>query len=176
MINGRQSMPKRAMPREETGNPSSHMPIQKIFIGGLKGKSIGKEDLDEYFGQFGKIKDSVVMTDKATGNPRGFAFVDFDPVDKIILEKDHSIKGAKLEVKKAMPRDSDVPAMRGGRGGPGGRGGFGGGRASFGGGMGGGMGGGFGGGMGGGFGGGMDSGFGGGYGGGMGGGFGGGGM
>ena len=35
-----------------------------------------QEDLDEYFGQFGKIKDSVVMTDKATGNPRGFAFVE----------------------------------------------------------------------------------------------------
>ena len=49
-------------------------------------------------------------------------FDDYDPVDKIILEKNHSIKGSKLEVKKALPRDADMPAMRGGRGGQGGRG------------------------------------------------------
>ena len=35
-----------------------------------------QDDLDDYFGQFGEIKDSVIMVDKATGNPRGFAFVE----------------------------------------------------------------------------------------------------
>ena len=48
-------------------------------------------------------------------------FDDYDPVDKIILDKNHSIKGAKLEVKKALPRDAtEMPGMRGGRGGAGG--------------------------------------------------------
>jgi RNA recognition motif-containing protein len=32
--------------------------------------------LDEYFSQYGKIKDSVIMVDKGTGQPRGFAFVE----------------------------------------------------------------------------------------------------
>ena len=50
-----------------------------------------------------------------------FQFDDYDPVDKIILQKEHKVKGAKLEVKKAMPRDADAGPMRGGRGG-GGRG------------------------------------------------------
>ena len=35
-------MPKRALPREETGHASAQMPIQKIFIGGLKDPSIAK--------------------------------------------------------------------------------------------------------------------------------------
>ena len=35
-------MPKRAMPREETQNAGSQMPIQKIFIGGLRDHPIAK--------------------------------------------------------------------------------------------------------------------------------------
>ena len=35
-----------------------------------------QEDLDSYFGAFGNIKDSVIMVEKATGKPRGFAFVE----------------------------------------------------------------------------------------------------
>jgi len=147
-INGRQCQPKRAVPREDAGNPTSGAAIQKIFIGGIKDKPITKEDIDEYFGKYGTIKDSVIMVEKGTGKPRGFAFVefdDYDPVDKIILEKSHRIKDCSVEVKKATPRNADMGAghmMGGGRGG------------GFGYGMGGGMGPGFGGGYGMGFGGG----------------------
>lgn len=153
-INGRLAQPKRAVPREEAGNPTSGAAIQKIFIGGIKDKPITKEDIDEYFGQFGTIKDSVIMVEKGTGKPRGFAFVefdDYDPVDKIIGLKNHKIKDCPVEVKKATPRNADMGGgpMMGGGGGGGGRGGFG-----YGGGMGGGMGGGYGGGYGMGFGGG----------------------
>merc|ERR1719419_75570 len=119
MINGRAAQPKRAMPRDEMSGTGAQMPIMKIFIGGIKNKNITKKDLDEYFGKYGKIKDSVVMIDKATGNPRGFAFVefdDYDPVDKIILDREHKVNGARLEVKKATPREKDLP--EGAKGGP----------------------------------------------------------
>jgi len=144
-INGRQCQPKRAVPREDAGNPTSGAAIQKIFIGGIKDKPITKEDIDEYFGKYGTIKDSVIMVEKGTGKPRGFAFVefdDYDPVDKIILEKTHKIKDFSVEVKKATPRNADAgpgPMMGGG-----GRGGFGGGYGMGGGGMPGGYGGGYG--------------------------------
>ena len=35
-----------------------------------------QEDIDEYFGKYGTIKDSVIMVEKGTGKPRGFAFVE----------------------------------------------------------------------------------------------------
>jgi len=153
-IDGRQVQPKRAVPREET-NPASHMAIKKIFIGGLKDKPINEDDIKGYFCQFGNITDCVLMKDKATGNPRGFAFVEFDdhdPVDKMMVKKiAHKINDVTIDVKKAIPKDAEMGAMGGG---PGGRGGGRGGRGGGGGmgGFGGGMGGGFGGGMGGGYG------------------------
>lgn len=166
-IDGREVQPKRAVPREET-NQASHMAIKKIFIGGLKDKPINEDDIKNYFSQFGTITDCVLMKDKATGNPRGFAFVEFDdhdPVDKMMVKKIvHKINDVAIDVKKAIPKDAEM----GGGGGMGGRGGGRGGGM-----MGGGFGGGRGGGMGGGYG--MGGGMGGGYGmGGMGGGMGGG--
>merc|ERR1719193_1823404 len=135
-------------------NPASHMAIKKIFIGGLKDKPITEEDIKNHFSQYGNITDCVLMKDKASGNPRGFAFVEFDdhdPVDKMMLQRvPHKIKDINVDVKKAIPKDAEMGPMggggRGGRGGMGRGGGTGGGR---GGGMG---GGGFGGGMGGGYG------------------------
>ena len=38
--------------------------------------SFPQEDIDEYFGKYGTIKDSVIMVEKGTGKPRGFAFVE----------------------------------------------------------------------------------------------------
>jgi len=150
-IDGRQVQPKRAVPREET-NPASHMAVKKIFIGGLKDKPITEDDIKEYFSQYGNITDCVLMKDKATGAPRGFAFVEFDdhdPVDKMMVQRViHKINDCNVDVKKAIPKDAEMGAMGGGGGG--GRGGRGGAAAGWGGGRGGGMGGGFGGPMGGG--------------------------
>jgi heterogeneous nuclear ribonucleoprotein A1/A3 len=40
-IDGRQTEPKRAMPREEASKPEGQLTVKKIFIGGVK------EDLTE---------------------------------------------------------------------------------------------------------------------------------
>ncbi|KAH8520854.1 hypothetical protein H0E87_002057 [Populus deltoides] len=51
--------------------------------------------------------DSVIMTDRHSGRPRGFGFVTFaDPVvaDRV-LEEDHVIDGRAVEVKRTVPRE-----------------------------------------------------------------------
>ncbi len=48
----------------------------KLFIGGLP-RSIDTERLKELFSKHGEIIDAIVMTDKETGNSRGFGFVTF---------------------------------------------------------------------------------------------------
>ena len=49
---------------------------RKIFIGGLSYKT-SEEGLRGFYSQWGELLDAVVMTDKATGNSRGFGFVTY---------------------------------------------------------------------------------------------------
>ncbi|XP_070546973.1 heterogeneous nuclear ribonucleoproteins A2/B1-like isoform X2 [Ptychodera flava] len=144
-LDNREVEPKRAIAREESNNPLSHMTVKKIFVGGIKDDT-DDSHLREYFGKYGKIETIDVITDKDSGNKRGFAFITFDdhdPVDKIVGIKYHSINGHKSEVKKAVPKNDLVRLQsqsresggrQGGGGRGGGRGGFRGGRGGSGGG------------------------------------------
>ena len=56
-------------------------------MGGLKNVDINSDDLEDYFGKYGRIKEAAVM--EKDGVSRGFAFVtfdDYDPVDKLMRE------------------------------------------------------------------------------------------
>ena len=60
-------------------------PVQgckKVFVGGL-GQEVTDEHLREYFQTFGHVYTASVMTDKDTGNSRGFGFVVFDSSDDV---------------------------------------------------------------------------------------------
>ena len=52
----------------------------KLHIGNLAA-STKKEDLQKAFEAFGNITRINVVTDKETGQPRGFAFIEFDSSD-----------------------------------------------------------------------------------------------
>ncbi|KAJ8370000.1 hypothetical protein SKAU_G00100280 [Synaphobranchus kaupii] len=132
-VDGRVVEPKRAVSREDSNRPGAHMTVKKIFVGGIK-EDTEESHLRDYFEQFGKIEVIEIMTDRASGKKRGFAFVTFDDhdaVDRIVIQKYHTLNGHNCEVRKALSKQemaSSGMSMRGRGGGSGnfGRGGYGG--------------------------------------------------
>lgn len=96
--------------------------MKKIFVGGIK-EDTEESHLRDYFQQFGKIEVIDIMTDRNTGKKRGFAFVTFDDhdsVDRIVIQKYHTINSHNCEVRKALTKQEMQSAgmgmgMRGGR-------------------------------------------------------------
>ncbi|KAI2545264.1 HNRNPA2B1 isoform 2 [Pan troglodytes] len=105
-IDGRVVEPKRAVAREESGKPGAHVTVKKLFVGGIK-EDTEEHHLRDYFEEYGKIDTIEIITDRQSGKKRGFGFVTFDdhdPVDKIVLQKYHTINGHNAEVRKALSR------------------------------------------------------------------------
>ncbi|KAL4673126.1 hypothetical protein H8957_017046, partial [Semnopithecus entellus] len=120
-IDGRVVEPKRVVGREESGKPGARVTVKKLFVGGIK-EDTEEHHLRDYFEEYGKIDTIEIITDRQSGKKRGFGFVTFDdhdPVDKIILQKYHTINGHNAEVRKALSRQEmqEVQSSRSGRGG-----------------------------------------------------------
>ncbi len=47
----------------------------KIYVGNLSPET-GESEVRELFGQFGDVDDVTLITDRETGRPRGFGFVE----------------------------------------------------------------------------------------------------
>ena len=109
-----------------------------IYVGNLA-SDVTEDDLRAAFEAFGETSEVKVIKDKYTGESRGFGFVEMPSKDQaqaaISGLNDTDLKGRKLNVNEARPRnDSRRGGGRGGRGGFGGGGRGGGGRGGFGGG------------------------------------------
>ncbi|XP_061224746.1 heterogeneous nuclear ribonucleoprotein A1 isoform X2 [Neopsephotus bourkii] len=134
-VDGRVVEPKRAVSREDSQRPGAHLTVKKIFVGGIK-EDTEEHHLRDYFGQYGKIEVIEIMTDRGSGKKRGFAFVTFDDhdsVDKIVIQKYHTVNGHNCEVRKALSKQEMASASASQRG-RSGSGNFGGGRGGGGGG------------------------------------------
>lgn len=78
----------------------------KIFIGGLSWQTT-ESSLRFYFEKYGELTDVALMTDKRTGQPRGFGFITMkdSAATDIIVSTEHTIDGRVVDVKRAVPRD-----------------------------------------------------------------------
>ncbi len=97
----------------------------KIYAGNLA-KEVTQDELKQAFEAFGKVESAVIITDKFSGESRGFGFVEMlsneEAQAAIAGLNGKDIKGKALNVSEARPR----PEGRSGggrRGGGGGRGG-----------------------------------------------------
>src|SRR5512134_1209053 len=105
----------------------------KVFVGNLD-YNTRKEEVQGLFAQVGEIRDVFLPTDRETGRPRGFAFVEYandeDAAKAIEKFNGYQMGGRALRVNAAEDRPRGAGGGGGGRGfggGGGGRGGGGGG-------------------------------------------------
>lgn len=74
---------------------------------------VTREELIEAFSTAGKVVDAKVPTDRETGRPRGFAFVEFENDDaaqkSISLMNGRDLKGRPLRVNEAENRPPRAP-------------------------------------------------------------------
>jgi len=119
---------KRAMPRE-FNTTTAHAKVTKLFVGGV-GPELTPEDLQAYIESrhpttVGTIDKVDFLKDKTTNQNKGFGFLECsstDFADRLTISEQHfMLKGKKMAIKKAEPKEG------GGAGGPErgrGRGGF----------------------------------------------------
>jgi len=104
----------------------------KLFVGGLAWETTDA-GLRQAFEQYGSIVEAVVVTDRQTGQSRGFGFVTYGEL-KAAQEAKNAMDGSALDGRNLRVDFAQERQRTGGGGGGGGRGGGGGGRGGGGGG------------------------------------------
>ncbi len=93
----------------------------KLYVGNLA-YAVTQEDLAELFAQAGKVESAVVVTDKFSGQSRGFGFVEMaeaaHATKAIQTLNDTDLKGRKIKIDEAR---ASTGGPRGGGGGGGDR-------------------------------------------------------
>ena len=100
----------------------------KIYVGNLA-YEVTEDELAAEFGAFGKVESVAIPSDKFSGRPKGFAFVEMTSKTEgdaaIAGLNGKALKERTLIVNEARPREStSFNSRRGGGGHGGGRGGF----------------------------------------------------
>ena len=96
----------------------------KLYVGNLA-YSVSNSDLEELFSQAGQVQSATVITDKFSGQSKGFGFVEMstpeEAANAIRQFNDAELKGRNIKVNEAKPRESSSGgnSRRGGGGGGG---------------------------------------------------------
>ncbi len=89
-----------------------------IYVGNLN-YEVTQEDLNEVFGEYGKVKRVHLPTDRETGRKRGFGFVEMETEEEETAAIE-TLDGAEwmgraIKVNKARPREDRSSLGGGGR-------------------------------------------------------------
>jgi cold-inducible RNA-binding protein len=81
----------------------------KLYVGNLA-YSVSDADLEQLFSQAGEVQSATVITDKVSGQSKGFGFVEMasagDAATAIERFNDTELKGRNIKVDEARPRES----------------------------------------------------------------------
>ncbi len=92
---------------------------QKLFIGGIA-FSTSSERLRELFAEVGTVESATVVTDRDTGQSRGFGFVEMATTEEanqaVQRFNGHELDGRRLKVELAKPPGSGERRSGGGGG------------------------------------------------------------
>jgi cold-inducible RNA-binding protein len=98
--------------------------LVNIFVGNMA-FSVTEQDLRELFASYGVVDSVNLITDRETGRPRGFGFVEMadDRAAQAAITglNGKEVAGRALNVNEAKPREERRPPSGGPRGGGGGR-------------------------------------------------------
>ncbi|KAH8196970.1 hypothetical protein TruAng_008864 [Truncatella angustata] len=105
---------------EEKGNEISHddkndVDSRSIFVGNVD-YSVSPEEIQAHFQECGSINRVTILLDKFTGQPKGYAYVEFtEPslVAQALVLNDSVLKGRNIKV---TPKRTNIPGMSRGRG------------------------------------------------------------
>src|SRR6516165_9166990 len=92
----------------------------KIYVGNLA-YSVSNDHLHQLFSQAGQVQSATVITDKFSGQSKGFGFVETastqEVADAIRRFNDTELKGRNIKVNEAKPREANFGILdRSGRG------------------------------------------------------------
>jgi len=93
--------------------------MTSIYVGNLA-HAATEEDVREAFSQHGTVAEVKIITDRETGRPRGFAFVEMpNAAEAVTAIKEMNlaeIRGRSVTVNEARPKSDDRPRRGGGGG------------------------------------------------------------
>jgi RNA recognition motif-containing protein len=82
----------------------------KIYVGNLA-YSVSNDDLQELFSQAGQVQSATVITDKFSGQSKGFGFVEMTTAQEVAEAirrfNDIELKGRNIKVNEARPREAN---------------------------------------------------------------------
>ena len=82
---------------------------KRIYVGNMSFQTT-EDQLRELFSEFGEVSQVNIITDRETGRPRGFGFVEMEGADSAISALDQKeFDGRVLTVNEARPRRDDRP-------------------------------------------------------------------
>ena len=82
--------------------------MKQIYVGNLPYKS-GEDEVRDLFSQYGEVISVKLITDRETGRPRGFGFVEMEDegaISAIESLDGKEFEGRTLRVNEARPREN----------------------------------------------------------------------
>lgn len=88
--------------------------MKRIYVGNLP-FSVTEEELQQKFEEYGQVDSVYIVTDRETGRPRGFGFVEMSSGSDEAIDALHQSEydGRTLNVNEARPRENRRPRRDG---------------------------------------------------------------